>query len=379
MSLAGVLRLVAPLLLHPKHCRVPELGYQLTALPSESSDVAMNACTKIEATAEPGADVAVRAAPLTVRGPESKAPAERSSMVRGVLLGFLAMGIFSCGDASIKAIGNRMTVFEISFFCTAFACIALPFVRLPHERWRDMFRMHRPGLVMVRTVAGILAGLFSIVAFTTLPFAEVYSLIFLSPLFVTILSIPFLGETVGWRRVIAILVGFAGVLLVVRPGFRELMPGHLAAAAAAVCGAATVLSLRALGATEKRITLMGVVFVAALVVNGTIMLFDFHIPSLRDFLLTAFAGLCGGTAHTLLMAAMRAAPANRVAPTQYSQIAWAIILGALFFGEFPDTTAIAGIALVTFAGLFTFAREEKHGVRFPSAWTMVFGRSGRST
>jgi S-adenosylmethionine uptake transporter len=299
-------------------------------------------------------------------------------MMRGILFAFLAMAIFSCGDASVKAIGSRMTVFEIGFFTTAFACVALPFVRQPHERWRDMFRMHRPGLVLVRTIAGVLAGLFSIYAFTTLPLAEVYSLVFLSPLFVTILSIPFLGETVGWRRALAILVGFAGVLLVVRPGFRELMPGHLAAAASAVCGAATVLALRALGPTEKRITLMGVVFTAALTFNGVMMLFDFRMPAPTDFLLTALAGLCGGTAHMLLMAATRAAPANRIAPAQYSQIVWAILLGALFFGEFPDAIAMGGIALVTFAGLFTFAREEQRGARFPPVWTMVFGRSSRS-
>jgi S-adenosylmethionine uptake transporter len=298
-------------------------------------------------------------------------------MVKGILLGFLAMAIFSCGDAAIKAIGDRMTVFEISFFATVFACIALPFVRQPHERWRDMFRMHRPGLVMVRVVAGLLAGLFSIYAFTTLPFAEVYALVFLAPLFVTILSIPFLGETVGWRRALAILIGFGGVLLVVRPGFRELEPGHLAAVCASMCGAATVLSLRALGPTEQRITLLGVVFVAALGVNGVIMAFDFHVPAPRELLLTAFAGLCGGTAHILIMAAIREAPANRVAPAQYSQIVWAILLGAIFFDEFPDATAIAGIFLVTFAGMFTFIREEQRGVPFPPVWTMVFGRSSR--
>ena len=74
------------------------------------------------------------------------------------------------------------------------------------------------------------------------------------------------------------------------------------------------------------------------------------------------------------MAAIRAAPANRVAPAQYSQIVWAILLGALFFDEFPDATAFAGIALVTFAGIFTFIREEKRGARFPPVWTMVLGR-----
>jgi S-adenosylmethionine uptake transporter len=271
-----------------------------------------------------------------------------------------------------------MTVFEIGFFTTLFACIAIPFVRHPDERWRDMFRMHRPGLVMLRTLAGVMAGILGIYAFTTIPLAEVYSLIFLAPLFVTILSIPFLGETVGWRRGLAILVGFGGVLLVVRPGFRDLMPGHLAAVAIALCGATTVLVLRALGPTEKRITLMGVVFAASLAINGAIMIFDFHVPAPSDFLLLAGAGLCGGIGHLLLMAATRAVPANRIAPAQYSQIVWALALGALFFAEFPDTTAFAGIALVTLAGIFTFIREEKRGGRWPAVWTIVWGRPPRN-
>jgi drug/metabolite transporter (DMT)-like permease len=299
-------------------------------------------------------------------------------MFKGILLGFLSFGIFSCGDACVKALGGRLTVFEIGFFTTLFAFIAVPFVKRPSERWRDMFRMHRPGLVLLRTLAGVMAGMLSIYSFTHLPLTEVYALIFLAPLFVTILSIPFLGETVGWRRALAILVGFAGVLLVVRPGFRELLPAHLAAAGIALCGAVTVLVLRALGPTEKRITLMGVVFFSSLTVNGAIMLTDFRLPAPTDFLLVAGAGLCGGTGHTLLMAATRAAPANRIAPAQYSQIVWAVILGALFFGELPDATAFAGIALVTLAGLFTFVREEKRGVRGPAVWTMVWGRSMRN-
>ncbi len=299
-------------------------------------------------------------------------------MFKGILLGFLSFAIFSCGDACVKALGGRLTIFEIGFFTTLFAFIAVPFVRHPSERWRDMFRMHRPKLVLLRTVAGVAAGLLSIYSFTHLPLAEVYALIFLAPLFVTILSIPFLGETVGWRRGLAIVIGFAGVLLVVRPGFRELLPAHFAAAAIALCGAVTVLVLRALGPTEKRITLMGVVFFASLTVNGVLMLADFHVPAPTDVLLVATAGLCGGTGHMLLMAATRAAPASRIAPAQYSQIVWALILGALFFSEVPDTTAFFGIALVTFAGLFTFVREEKRGIRWPPVWTMVWGRPARN-
>jgi S-adenosylmethionine uptake transporter len=299
-------------------------------------------------------------------------------MVKGILLGLASYAAFSCGDAAVKGVGPRIPIFEIGFFAALFALFAMPFVRGSGERWRDMFRLHRPGLVAVRAASGTLAGIFSVFAFTTLPLAEVYALIFVSPLFVTLLSIPFLGERIGWRRLLAVVVGFLGVLLVVRPGFRELMPGHLAAAAAALCGAITTVTLRALGPTERRITLMGTAMLASLAVNGVLMTFDYVRPHPLDIGWLAFIGLCAATGHILVMAALRAAPANRVAPGQYSQIVWAIILGAIFFGEFPDPVAIAGIGLVTLSGLFTFMREEAKGGRFPPVWTIVWPRPRRN-
>lgn len=282
-----------------------------------------------------------------------------ATMLRGILLGFLAYALFACGDAAIKALSGRLPVFEIGFFAAFFASFAVPFVRPPHERWRDLFRMNRPRLVLLRAASGTTAGILGVIAFTTLPLAEAYALIFMAPLFVTLLSVLFLRERIGWRRTLAVIAGFAGILLVVRPGFRELLPGHLAAAGIALCAATTTIVLRALGPTEKRITLMGTTMLVALAVNGTLMLFDFRAPTAGDLGWLALAGLLAGIAHILFMAATRAAPANRVAPTQYTQMVWAVALGALFFGEFPDLLALAGIALVGASGLFTFLREER--------------------
>jgi S-adenosylmethionine uptake transporter len=298
-------------------------------------------------------------------------------MVKGILLGLLSYAVFSCGDAIVKAIGGRLPVFEIGFFATSFALIAVPFVRPDHERWRDIFRMHRPGLVLLRATSGTLAGVLGIVAFTTLPFAEAYALIFLAPLFVTLFSIPILREQIGWRRSLAVLVGFGGVLLVIRPGFRELMPGHLAAIGVAICAAITVMVLRALGPTEKRITLMGAVILMALMVNGALMLFDFRTPTAGELGLLVLSGLCMGTGHILFMAATRAAPANRIAPGHYSQMVWAVLIGALLFDEIPDAIAMAGIGLIAFSGLFTFLREEKRGHSWAGIWTSVWGRIPR--
>ena len=282
-------------------------------------------------------------------------------MLKGVLAGFLAYGLFSSADACIKAVGQRLPIFEILFFVTLISMGTFGFGKPKDERWRDMFRMNRPGLVAIRALAGIGAGFFGVYAFVTLPFAEAYSLLFLMPIFATLLSIPILGERVGWRRWLAVAIGFVGILLVVRPGFHALHLGHLAAAIAAVFAATSIIVLRILGPTEKRISLLGVVFSASVVVNAILMLPDFKVPSWPELGLLSLAGVVGGFGQIAMLAATRYAPPARVVPAQYSQMIWAVLLGAVFFGEYPDGVAFGGMLLVALSGLFTFLREEQLG------------------
>ena len=205
-----------------------------------------------------------------------------------------------------------------------------------------MFRMNHPKRVMLRTrLRHRRRGSLGTYAFTTIPLAEVYALIFLSPVLVTLLSIFLLGEPVGWRRLSAVGVGFAGMLLVVKPGFRELHPGHLAAAGVAVVGAISMIIMRMIGHTERRVSLVGVVMVTR---DGGERPSDD--PGLspgractRLIHLVAI-GVLGGIGQLTMLAATRAAPANRVAPAQYSQIVWAVVLGGVFYAEFPDTLAL---------------------------------------
>jgi len=280
-------------------------------------------------------------------------------MVKGILLGFLSYSAFSWGDASVKALAGGPSVFEIGFFATLFAiAITIPFGRPSHERWRDILRMNHPRLVMIRTGAGVVAGVCGIYAFTTIPFAEAYALIFLSPAMVTVLSIFLLGERIGWRRWLAVIVGFVGVFVIVRPGFRELLPGHFAALAVSLCAATTVLVLRRIGQTERRTSLIGVVLICMLIFNGVMMLPDFVPPTKEQLVILAAAGVLSALGHLTLMAATRLAPANRIAPTQYSQMAWAVLIGSLLYAEVPDRFTLAGLGLIAFSGLFTIMREE---------------------
>jgi len=280
---------------------------------------------------------------------------------KGIAIGFLAYLLFSCGDAGAKALGGKLPVTEIGFFSTLFAALVLLVLRPRGERWRDAWRPRHPKLVLLRGLTGAAAGILAIYAFISLPFAEAYALIFLSPSIATVLSIFLLGELVGWRRWLAVAFGFCGVMLIVRPGFEELALGHLAAFAVSFCAAITVIILRKLGPTERRVSLLGVVIAASLLANGVLMLPHFRWPGMAELPLLALAGGCAGLAQFCLVAATRLAPANRVAPAQYSQMVWAILIGGLFFAEFPDGLAQAGIVLIAASGLFTFMREEIRG------------------
>ncbi|RFC62128.1 DMT family transporter [Fulvimarina endophytica] len=276
----------------------------------------------------------------------------------GILLAFAAYLAFSFGDAAMKAVGDGLPVFEIGFFVSLFAFFPALCTKRPEDTWRNVIRPNRPKLLALRVLFGVSGMISAVVAFTTLPLAEAYALIFLLPLFVTIFSAVFLKETIGWRRWSAVTTGLLGVILVVRPGFETIVPGHFAALSCAICGAGTVITLRLIGSSERRVTLIGALLVGAVLVNGVLMLPDFVNP-LPHLGLLVLAGICQGLGQTGLVFATRAASAATVAPVQYSQIVWAAILGAVFFLEYPDALAYAGMAIIAMSGLFTFARERR--------------------
>jgi drug/metabolite transporter (DMT)-like permease len=272
-------------------------------------------------------------------------------MPAGVLFSLAAYALYSCCDAIIKGLGSSLSIFEIAFFSTLFSLLPAIFAKPRGEHWRSFWRMRHPWLVQLRALTGVLGNFTVIYAFTTIPLAEVYSLAFLAPVFIVILSVLVLKETVRGPRWIFLAASFLGVMLVVRPGFRELQLGHLMAIAAALFGSVTTLVLRSVAAKEKRVTLIGVASAYVLVVNGVLMVPGFQMPSLEQFGLFIIIGGLGGTGHILFIAATRRAEASQVAPGQYSQILWAIILGAVFYREYPDAIGYVGLAVVAVAGV----------------------------
>ena len=260
--------------------------------------------------------------------------------------------------ASSRALGGQLSIFEIGFFNILFAGVFLFFLKPDGEQWHGFWRMQRPWAVHARALSGLVAGVFGVYAFTTIPLAEVYALIFLAPLFVTLLSIVILKEKVGPWRWAAVVAGFAGVMLVVRPGFRALELGHLAALMVAFLAAFTIILMRSL-AQEKQTTMLGVLVGYGLVFNGiaAAATSSFALPDLKLLGMLALAGACTAGGHRLQLLATRRSPANQIAPTHYSQIVWAVVIGATFFSEYPDWITLVGLAVVGGSGLLTLVRE----------------------
>lgn len=276
----------------------------------------------------------------------------------GTLLALLAYATYSWSDAAVKGLGGSLSIFEIGFFQTLIAGCCIVLARPAGERWLVFWRMQRPFAVQARAILGLLASVLGIFAFTTIPLAEVYAIIFLSPVFVTVLSIIFLRESVGPWRWFAIVAGFVGVLLVVRPGFRTIELGHVAAVVMALLGASTVILMRSLSNRERQTTMLGFLVIYGLAFNGAGMaLTKATMPTPVDAAILLVAGVFLAIGHILILRATRFAPASHLATTHYSQMLWAVLIGTLIFSERPDVWTLAGLAVIAASGLLTMARE----------------------
>ena len=289
------------------------------------------------------------------------------STLKGILLAFAAFAAYAWSDASVKLIEGQLSPFQSAFFGALFGLCALPFIRKRNDDWRDIFRTTNRPLWALRFVSSGLGAITSVTAFTHLSMAEAFALIFLLPAFVTVMSVLFLKEQVGIKRWSAVIIGFMGVLVILRPGFRELSTGHFAAIVAGLCGAISIVVFRAMGPSEKNISLYGAGLMGTLLICGVAMTSTFVPPNAEQWMFLAGYGLLGALANVLVMYAAKYAPAAVIGPTQYSQMLWAILFGYLIFGDHVDRWMLVGIALIIGSGLLTLIRERQRDVALPSS------------
>ncbi|WP_223477121.1 DMT family transporter [Oricola indica] len=284
-----------------------------------------------------------------------------TSPARGLGFAFLAFALFATHDAIIKALGQDYSIFQIIFFAMLFAFVPLAVMVLADQSTGN-FRPRHPWLVLARAVLSLTAMSCAFYAFVELPLAEVYALLFATPLLITALSVPLLGETVRARRWAAVVVGLIGVLIVLRPGMTEFSPGHLAALCSACAAATATIIVRKIGGEERSAVLILYPMLASMIVMGAALPWTYVPIELPSLGLMATVGLLSVIAQLCSITAYRFAPAAVVAPMQYSQILWATLYGVVFFAEKPDTMVAIGASIIIGSGIFIVWRESRPDV-----------------
>lgn len=283
---------------------------------------------------------------------------------RGVAFMLASAVAFAATHTAVRHLTGDLHAFQIAFFRNLFALVLLaPWL---FRAGPAALRTARPGLFVAR---GSLNAAFILIYFLALglvPVATVTALNFTAPLFTVALAALLLGEPVGWRRVAGLVVGFAGALLVLRPGSEVISPGAMMALGASLLWGGTVLTVRVLARTESTLTINAWLAIVLVPLTLIAALPVWRWPSLPEFgWLMAIAALAT-VAQSALSEAMRAADVAVVMPVDFTRLIWAALFGALAFGERPDLWVWIGGTVIFAAALWSQFSEGPDRSRRPA-------------
>jgi drug/metabolite transporter (DMT)-like permease len=283
------------------------------------------------------------------------APLVRSEL-RGIALAVFAMACFGAMDGISKHLVSHHPA-PLVLWLRHLAALPLVLLVLGPTGVRRNLRSTRPWLQIGRTALLVVEMGIVLLCFRALPLADVHAVLAATPLIVTALSVPLLGERVGWRRWTAVAVGFSGVLVIVRPGFEEVHPALLLAALAAGMYALYNILTRLAGTADPpQTSFLWQTLVAALLLS---LVGPFFWQPLTPFEWVLLGGLAtlGATGHYCLVRALAHAPAVVVQPFSYTMLVWAVVIGYLVFGDLPDRWTVSGALVVVGAGCYAAWRE----------------------
>ncbi len=288
---------------------------------------------------------------------------ERPSLGFATML--LSILLFTMMDASVKWLGAIYPTAQIMFFRCAVALI--PVIVIIYLRGGiGVLRTRQKRLHLLRSTLGIGAMGFAFYAFSLMPLAEAISILHTAPLFMTALSVLILREKVGLRRWSAVLLGFVGMLIVVRPGAGMLESGGIYMLTAAFLIGCTTVIIRHLGKIDDPVCITFYFTVTGLVVSlGGLLLQGWRQPPPAELLLLLLVGLFGGLAQYLMTLSYRYLAVGILAPLKYLTIVFGGAIAYLVWGEVPDLQSIAGIGIIVASGLYTLHREWLLGARSP--------------
>ena len=285
--------------------------------------------------------------------------------MRGIALFTSAVLMFTAMDTTAKYLAQTYPVWQVVWARYAFNLVFALAIIAPTGLPSGWLRTRRPGLQIVRGMLLIASTAIFFNAIHRLPLADAASIGFSSPLIVTALSVPLLGEKVGIRRWSAVLVGFLGVLVIVRPGVAELRWELLLPLGSAFVFALYAILTRVLTRTDNAMTTLLWSAVVGTAIASVPLYDSWRAPDAWAWGLMVALGVLGGFSHFIIIHAFSHAPASVLAPFTYLQLISMTASGYFVFGDFPDPWTIAGAVIISGSGIYVFYREAvlRHAAR----------------
>ncbi|MFZ1428333.1 MAG: DMT family transporter [Geminicoccaceae bacterium] len=271
---------------------------------------------------------------------------------RGILITLLAMLMFGLMDAASKYLSTRYPTPQIIWLRYVFTIPLMVLVLGPSGARRSL-RSARPWLQVLRSMLLVTEIGLVVWCFGRLPLADVHAILALTPLAVTALAVPLLGEAVGPRRWAAIGVGLLGVLLIVRPGIGAIQPASLVALLSVALYALYQVLTRLVGRVDSAETSLLWQLVVGAMVLSVVVPFAWRPPPLEHWPLFVLVAALGGVGHYAMIKALQLSPAAVVQPFTYTLLLWAVIIGYLGFGDVPDALTLVGAGVVVAAGIYS--------------------------
>lgn len=278
--------------------------------------------------------------------------------MKAIILNISAWMLLPFMDGLAKFLSQEIHFLQVVwgryFFMAVFSILITSLFFKKHLIFPKLIRIQ-----ILRSSFLFLSTIFFFYAISIISMAEAITLSFISPIIATILSFVILKEKVGPRRWIAVLLGFVGVLFVIRPGFNEINLASIAAVSTGICYAFYLISTRKLSATDNPLmTLIFTGFTGCIIISLIVPFFWTSLSLSQWALLISLAAI-GTMAHFLIILSLSYAEASKLAPLGYSEIIMNVIIGYYFFGDFPDQWIWLGLIIIIASGIYISLRETK--------------------
>lgn len=282
---------------------------------------------------------------------------EEDNIPRGIFLMLTTTLFFVLIDTCAKQLTQSLPIVEVVWARFVFHVVVV--LLLLRGRTLRFARSRRPGLQLFRSAMLVATTYLFFAGVQQIELAMASSIMFLSPILITVLSVPLLGERIGIRRVMGVVAGLIGALIIVRPGLGDVPPAAFYFIAAACTNALYQLTTRMLREWDDAYTTLLYTGLVGAVASSAAIPFQWVTPSPFEWGMMAAMGTFGALGHFTLIRAFQSAPPSALMPFAYSGLVWATLFGYIVFANLPDGFTVIGAAIITASGVYIFHREQK--------------------